>query len=341
MALGLEEHTSPFDAVAMNIASIAVLVLAGITFSFGAFYLAFYLKWRIAREHLAFALLCIAVAGYDAGSAGLYASGSISEGIFWQRLQLVALALASAFTIWFVELVTIRKLSRAGSWLVTILAMLIGLMLTVHQPGVTLSVSTPSIKIVHWGGREIVTYYESELGAVSALGILVAYVAYARLFWLLYRAYRTDRSAHVLAIIVGQVVYFASLLNDALVGAGAYTFVYVSEYAYLVVIMTMAHALLGRFVDLHRTVETARATLEDRVKEAIADVKVLRGFIPICASCKKMRDDQGFWTRLEVYLTEHSEASLTHGICPDCARQLYPELIARREQAARSAKTDG
>jgi hypothetical protein len=95
-----------------------------------------------------------------------------------------------------------------------------------------------------------------------------------------------------------------------------------------------AHALLGRFVDLHRTVESANATLEDRVKQALADVKVLRGFIPICASCKKMRDDQGFWTRIEEYLTEHSEASLSHGICPDCARQLYPELVAKREQAS-------
>jgi hypothetical protein len=118
--------------------------------------------------------------------------------------------------------------------------------------------------------------------------------------------------------------------------------VYVSEYAYLIVIIrTMAHALLGRFVDLHRTVETANATLEDRVKQALAEVKVLSGFIPICASCRKMGDDQGYWTRLEEYLAEHSEASLTHGICPDCARQLYPELVAKREAAARSGKVDG
>jgi hypothetical protein len=150
---------------------------------------------------------------------------------------------------------------------------MIGLMLTVQQPGLMLSVPTPLIKVVRWGGREVVTYHESQLGAVSVLGILVAYVAYARLFWLLYRAYLTDRSAHVLAIILGQVAYFAALLNDALVGAGAYSFVYVSEYAYLLVIMTMAHALLGRFVDLHCTVETANATLEGRVKETLADLK--------------------------------------------------------------------
>lgn len=326
----------------MNLASVAVLVLAGITVSVGAFYLAFFLKWREAREHLAFSLLCCAVAAYDACSAGLYSAGNLADGVFWQRLQLVALALACASTIWFIELVTLRRLSRAGWWLVAALALLVALMLTLHQPGVTLSVSTPAIKVVHWGGREIVTYHESRLGAVSALGILVAYVAYARLFWLLYRAYRAERSSHVLALLAGQVAYFAALVNDGLIGAGLYSFVYVSEYAYLIVIATMAHALLGRFVDLHRSVETAKATLEDRVQEALADAKVLRGFIPICASCRKLRDDHGFWTRLEEYLTQHSEASLTHGICPDCARQLYPELVAKRERAARAAaKADG
>jgi hypothetical protein len=54
-----------------------------------------------------------------------------------------------------------------------------------------------------------------------------------------------------------------------------------------------------------------------------------------------MRDDQGYWTRLEEYLSEHSEASLTHGVCPDCARQLYPELFARRDAKARSTDPEG
>jgi transcriptional regulator with PAS, ATPase and Fis domain len=54
-------------------------------------------------------------------------------------------------------------------------------------------------------------------------------------------------------------------------------------------------------------------------------VKVLQGLIPICAHCKKIRNDQGFWTQLEAYLAEHSEAAFTHGICPECIEQYFAE----------------
>ncbi len=62
------------------------------------------------------------------------------------------------------------------------------------------------------------------------------------------------------------------------------------------------------------------------LKQALAEVKVLRGFLPICASCKKIKDDQGYWKQIEEYIALHSEAEFSHGICPDCARKLYPEL---------------
>ncbi len=54
-------------------------------------------------------------------------------------------------------------------------------------------------------------------------------------------------------------------------------------------------------------------------------MKILQGLIPICAHCKKIRNDQGFWTQLEAYLAEHSEADFTHGICPDCMAQFFEE----------------
>lgn len=60
------------------------------------------------------------------------------------------------------------------------------------------------------------------------------------------------------------------------------------------------------------------------LQEALAQVKTLKGFIPICANCKKIRDDEGFWKSVEKYISEHSEARFSHGICPDCASILYP-----------------
>jgi hypothetical protein len=61
------------------------------------------------------------------------------------------------------------------------------------------------------------------------------------------------------------------------------------------------------------------------LKDALAHVKQLQGFLPICAECKQVRDDRGYWMQIEAYISEHSEAKFSHGLCPDCIRKLYPE----------------
>ncbi len=61
------------------------------------------------------------------------------------------------------------------------------------------------------------------------------------------------------------------------------------------------------------------------LQDALAEIKTLRGLISICSSCKKVRDDKGFWTQVEAYVSEHTEAEFSHGICPDCMKKLYPE----------------
>lgn len=62
------------------------------------------------------------------------------------------------------------------------------------------------------------------------------------------------------------------------------------------------------------------------LQKALAEVKVLQGIIPICASCKKIRDDKGFWQQVEVYIRDHSEVEFSHGLCPECLKKLYPEF---------------
>ena len=61
-------------------------------------------------------------------------------------------------------------------------------------------------------------------------------------------------------------------------------------------------------------------------RQIFSEVKTLGGFLPICSSCKKIRDDNGYWNQIERYIGDHSEAEFSHGICPDCARKLYPDL---------------
>ncbi len=62
------------------------------------------------------------------------------------------------------------------------------------------------------------------------------------------------------------------------------------------------------------------------LQQALENIKTLQGMIPICAKCKKIRDDDGFWEQVESYITKHSEAVFSHSICPDCGKELYPEI---------------
>lgn len=63
------------------------------------------------------------------------------------------------------------------------------------------------------------------------------------------------------------------------------------------------------------------------LEEAMANIRILKGLLPICSNCKKIRDDKGYWNQIEVYLHEHSDLDFSHGICPDCAVRLYPEFV--------------
>ena len=80
----------------------------------------------------------------------------------------------------------------------------------------------------------------------------------------------------------------------------------------------------------HR-MESERTQLILQLREALAQIKTMRGLLPICANCKKIRNDQGYWTQVEIYIAEHSDAEFTHGICPECLKSLYPELYAGKE----------
>jgi|GEM_PF-3218457 len=74
--------------------------------------------------------------------------------------------------------------------------------------------------------------------------------------------------------------------------------------------------------------EEKREQLVEELQSALAEVKKLSGFLPICASCKKIRDDKGYWQQIEEYISDHSEALFSHSICPECARKLYPEMFS-------------
>lgn len=82
---------------------------------------------------------------------------------------------------------------------------------------------------------------------------------------------------------------------------------------------------IERDITERKRVEAERLNLIQELTEALAKIKTLKGLLPICASCKKIRDDRGYWEKVELYISKHTEAEFTHGICPDCLQRLYPE----------------
>lgn len=80
-------------------------------------------------------------------------------------------------------------------------------------------------------------------------------------------------------------------------------------------------------IDQRHRAEAEKDALILRLRKTLNEVKTLQGIIPICASCKKIRDDQGYWHQVESYVSTHSNALFSHGICPQCADKLYPEFV--------------
>lgn len=89
---------------------------------------------------------------------------------------------------------------------------------------------------------------------------------------------------------------------------------------------------IGKDITDRKRVEQERDDFIARLQEALANVRTLSGLLPICAHCKHIRDDGGYWHRVEHYVQKHTHAEFSHGICPDCARKLYPEVARHFEE---------
>ena len=86
----------------------------------------------------------------------------------------------------------------------------------------------------------------------------------------------------------------------------------------------------GKLTNLVVTGEE-REKLISKLQEALDNIKTLKGLLPICANCKKIRDDKGYWNQIESYIRDRSDAEFSHGICPDCAKKVYSDFLLKAE----------
>ncbi len=89
--------------------------------------------------------------------------------------------------------------------------------------------------------------------------------------------------------------------------------------------LSLANKRLQEDIAIRQSDKLVREKLILELQEALANIKTLKGLLPMCAWCKKIRDDQGYWNKVESYIRDHSDVSFTHGICPDCLKIESPE----------------
>lgn len=259
----------------MHLLAVPCIAMASVNFYVGAYYLFFYLKRPQLREHLPFALLCLSVACYDVFSAGLYNSHSLANGIFWQRLQLDTAGAIAIFLIWFTYDFTEQKDNRIALFAM-VWFIVISLASFFATPELALSSTQPAIKHVDLFNRFPITYYEGTVGILYQVEILSAIIAYLYLCYLFIGYYQRTLDHHtLLLILICQIIYLFGVVNDSLVAAQTYSFIYFSEYSFFCIVLAMAYTLLNKFVNLHAAYEELAVNLEHKVDERTSQIREL------------------------------------------------------------------
>ena len=95
--------------------------------------------------------------------------------------------------------------------------------------------------------------------------------------------------------------------------------------------MTAFKKLIERHIELFH-VNQQSGDENKTLIDYFSEIKVLRGILPLCSFCKKIRDDEGYWEQVDVYINKHSEADISHSLCPECAKIHYPKVYEQIEQ---------
>ncbi len=250
----------------MTANAVPAAMVAAICLYVSVYYFIVYLKNRRETVNLLFAVTCFTIFLYDIFCAGLYNAKNLAEGIFWQRLQFAGIALFIVSVAWFVRSYTGRS-SRRWEILVTVsFALFIVLGLTLEGPA-ALTPAIPSTKVLTGPLFGTIRYYEGSPGILYHLQNGATLVTSIYILFNLTTYCLDEDGRHARPMVISMFIFFISCVNDALVGAGVYTFMYILEYAYLLIIITMSVALLNQLVKLKDEVDELNIILEDKISE--------------------------------------------------------------------------
>lgn len=222
--------------------AIPVLVVASITLYEAAYHGLLYVRRRGRREDLTFSLACFAIGAYDLFCIGLYSATTPHEGVYWQHLQSLTLSLSAIAVMWFVVDYASLRSARAAQVLTAVFLLL--MLASSLGPIEWTWTDRPLLKLVNLPFGHHVVYHEMAPNWLSTLlcvqGLVVFGYQFRVALDLRRQAERPDRGG---ALLLALLLLFVGFINDAAVYSGLYTSVYLVEYAYLGLVLVMAHSL--------------------------------------------------------------------------------------------------
>ncbi len=299
----------------MNVLSLPVIIMAGISFYVGIYHLVIYFRRSNHREDLTFALLCFTMGTYAIFSFGLYNVTSTEQGASWQRAQLFTLALLAIAFLWFITDYT-GQISKKWLYGFTAFFSVSALIILLERGSLTLRVNQPAIKEIQLPFNLQITYYEVVQGPFIRLQSIIGMLIFMYAFWLTVRFYQVDRQKKAIPLLVSLVIAFIGTFNDAAVGGGNYNFIYTLEYAYMAMLVLMAYSLSNAVIK--------GAAMEEALKDSEKRLKRAQAVAHIGNWEYDPRTDT-FWGS--------DEARKIYGVSPDAPRFTLKEVraIAHKE----------
>jgi PAS domain S-box-containing protein len=249
----------------ISIVSAPALMVVGVAFSVGVYYLMIFFGRPQRLENLMMALTSFFVSIYAVFCVGLYNANSLQEGIVWQRLQLVVLPLITTSLLWFTVFYA-RLNAKAVSIILTLLSLALSVFQFYDRSDLTLLVNNPVIKSMILPFDLTITYYEVMPGVVTQVESLLGILVSLYIFGIIVRVIRRGQRPGSWRLLLGMLLLFLAGVSDTAVSSDIYLFPYLIEYAYLVMVLMFSAGLSQTII--HAT--QMRDTLEKRNRELVS-----------------------------------------------------------------------
>lgn len=234
----------------MNVLSIPIIMMAGILFFGGFYYLFIYYRRRLKyREDLYFALTSLAMGMFNIFSFRMYNAASVVEGIVWQRNQASTIFLIGAAFVWFATDYLKLNLNRFRN-IFSVFFIISAIFIFIDRSSLTLTISRPDIKEVIFPFFNLeMTYYEVTLGPFINFAFLLGSLFFLFILFAVARKYWQHGGFKARSLCIALLIFSVGTGNDIAVLNGLYEFIYVIEYTFMGIVIVMAHSLSNTLVE--------------------------------------------------------------------------------------------